>query len=44
MYVKRGMEEIVCLKKEMGLCEEEDREFDEFVLLCLRLRGSFFFF
>ena len=34
MYVKRGMEEIVCLKKEMGLREEE-REFDESVLPCL---------
>ena len=42
MYVKRGMEEIVCLKKEMGLREEE-REFDESVLLCLRLRGRVFF-
>ena len=29
------MEEIVCLKKEMGLCQEEEREFDESVLLCL---------
>ena len=38
MYVERGMEEIVCLKMEMGLREEEEREFDEFVLLCLRLR------
>ena len=42
MYVERGMEEIVCLKKEMGLREEEEREFDEFVLLCLRLRGRVF--
>jgi len=31
MYVERGMEEIVRLKMEMGLCEEEEREFDEFV-------------
>ena len=44
MYVERGMEEIVCLKMEMGLCEEEEREFDEFVLLCLHLRGRVFFF
>ena len=46
MYVKRGMKEIVCLKMEMGLREEEKREFDEFVLLCLRLGGGgvFFFF
>ena len=36
MYIERGMEEIVCLKKEMGLREEEEREFDESVLLCLR--------
>ena len=37
MYVERGMEEIVCLKKEMGLHEkEEEREFDESVLRCLR--------
>ena len=36
MYVEKGMEEIVCLKKEMGLREEEEREFDESVLLCLR--------
>ena len=43
MYVERGMEEIVCLKMEMGLCEEEEREFDEFVLLCFRLRGRMFF-
>ena len=46
MYVKRGMKEIVCLKMEMGLREEEKREFDEFVLLCLRLGGGgecFFF-
>ena len=42
MYVERGMEEIVCLKKEKGLREEEEREFDEFVLLCLRLRGRVF--
>ena len=40
MYVKRGMKEIVCLKMEMGLREEEKREFDEFVLLCLRLGGG----
>ena len=32
MYVERGMEEIVCLKKEMGLREEEERESNEFVL------------
>ena len=32
------------LKMEMGLCEEEEREFDEFALLCLRLRGREFFF
>ena len=44
MYVERGMEEIVRLKMEMGLCEEEEREFDEFALLCLRLRGREFFF
>ena len=44
MYVKRGMKEIVCLKMEMGLREEEKREFDEFVLLCLLLRGRAFFF
>ena len=44
MHVERGMEEIVCLKKEMGLREEEESEFDEFVLLCLRLRGRVFFF
>ena len=45
MYVERGMEEIVCLKMEMGLREEEEREFDEFVLLCLHLgRRVFFFF
>ena len=44
MYVKRGMKEIVCLKMEMGLREEEKREFDEFVLLCLRLGGGEFFF
>ena len=44
MYVERGMEEIVCLKMEMGLREEEEREFDEFALLCLRLRGREFFF
>ena len=44
MYVERGMEEIVCLKMEMGLCEEEEREFDEFVLLCFRLRGRMFFY
>ena len=37
MYVKRGMKEIVCLKMEMGLREEEKREFDEFMLLCLRV-------
>ena len=46
MYVKRGMKEIVCLKMEMGLREEEKRDFDEFVLLCLRLGGGgecFFF-
>ena len=40
MYVERGIEEIVCLKMEMGLREEEEREFDESVLLCLRLRAS----
>ena len=35
-YVCRErMEDIVCLKKEMGLREEEEREFDESVLLCL---------
>ena len=36
MFVERGIEEIVCLKKEMGLHEEEEeeREFDESVLLC----------
>ena len=46
MYVKRGMKEIVCLKMEMGLREEEKREFDEFVLLYLHLGGggSVFFF
>ena len=44
MYVERGMEEIVCLKMEMGLCKEEEREFDEFVLLCFRLRGRRFFY
>ena len=43
MYIERGMEEIVCLKMEMGLREEEEREFDEFVLLCFRLRGRMFF-
>ena len=35
MYVERGMEEIVCLKKEMGLREEEEKESDESVLPCL---------
>ena len=40
MYVERGMEEIVRLKMEMGLCEEEEREFDEFALLW----GESFFF
>lgn len=45
MYVERGMEELVCAKKEMGLHEEKEREFDEFVLLCLRLtKGEIFFF
>ena len=44
MYVERGMEEIVCLKMEMGLHEEEKREFDESVLPCLRLRGRMFLF
>ena len=35
-YVCRErMEEIVCLKKEMGLREEEERESDESVLPCL---------
>ena len=35
----------MCLKMEMGLREEEEREFDEFVLLCLHLgRRVFFFF
>ena len=29
-------------KKEVGLHEEEDREFNEFVLLCLHLRGRMF--
>ena len=43
MYVERGMEEIVCLKMEMGLREEEEREFDESVLLPLHLRGRVFF-
>ena len=44
MYVKRGMKEIVCLKMEMGLREEEKREFDESVLPCMCLRGREFFF
>ena len=44
MYVERGMEEIVCLKMEMGLREEEEREFDESVLPCMCLRGREFFF
>ena len=44
MYVERGMEEIVCLKMETRRCEEEEMEFDEFVLLCLLLRGRAFFF
>ena len=42
MYVERGMEEIVCLKKEMGLREEEERESNEFVLPCLHWRGGVF--
>ena len=42
MYVEKGMEEIVCLKKEIGLRKEEEREFDESVLLCLRWRGRVF--
>lgn len=45
LYVERSMEELVCAKKEMGLHEEKEREFDVFVLLCLRLtKGEFFFF
>ena len=31
------------MELEMGLHEEEEREFDESVLLCLRLRGKVFF-
>lgn len=45
LYVERSMEELVCAKKEMGLHEEKEREFDVFVLLCLRLtKGEIFFF
>ena len=46
MYVERGTKELVCAKKGMRLCEEEEREFDESLSLCLRLREgeSFFFF
>ena len=45
MYVERGTKELVCAKKEMRLCEEEEREFDESLSLCLRLReGESFFF
>ena len=45
MYVERGTKELVCAKKEMRLCEEEEREFDEPLSLCLRLReGESFFF
>ena len=43
MYVERGMEEIVCLKMEMILREEEERELDVSVLPCLCLRGRVFF-
>ena len=39
MYVERGMEEIVCLKKEMGLREEEERESDESVTV-FALKGE----
>ena len=45
MYVERGTKELVCAKKEMRLREEEEREFDESLSLCLRLReGESFFF
>ena len=44
MHVERGMEEIVCLKMEMGLCEEEEREFDEFVTVFVLKRERVFFF
>ena len=42
MYVERGMEEIVCLKMEMGLREEEEREFDVSVTVFVLKRESVF--
>ena len=44
MYVERGTKELVCAKKEMRLREEEEREFDESLSLCLRLREGESFF
>ena len=46
MYVESGTKELVCAKMQIGLHEEEEREFDESVSLCLRLKEgeSFFFF
>ena len=44
MYVERGMEEIVCLKMEMGLREEEEREFDKSVTVFVLKRERVFFF
>ena len=46
MYVERGTKELVCVKKEMRLHEEGEREFEESLSPCLRLREgeSFFFF
>ena len=44
MYVERGMEEIVCLKMEMGLREEEEREFDVSVTMFVLKRERVFFF
>ena len=46
MYVESGTKELVCAKMQIGLHEEEEREFDESLSLCLRLREgeSFFFF
>ena len=44
MYVERGMEEIVCLKMEMGLHEEEEREFDKSLTVFVLKRERVFFF
>ena len=45
MYVESGTKELVCAKMQIGLHEEEEREFDEFVSLCLRLKeGESFYY